>query len=246
MRTEEYEIMYKVEDTHWWYLGMKQITCALIERTFGKNPQITILDAGCGTGAGLEYLAKYGTVVGMDLAPEAIHFCRERGRDPLIRASVADLPYADASFDLVTSFDVLCERDVPDDMHVLSEFARVLKPGGWVLLRLPAYAWMRGQHDEAVYIRHRYTISELKCKLKQYGFSEGKWSYANTFLFPLAALKRLSERVMPQRQQGSDLTLSPGPLNPLFEKILSAEAPLVSTTGLPFGLTAVALARKDS
>lgn len=246
MRKEEYEIMYHVEDHHWWYLGMKRITCELLDETFGKNPHLNILDAGCGTGAGMEYLAKYGTVTGVDLSTEALRFCQKRNRGRLVRASVIDLPYPDNTFDLITSFDVLCEQDVPNDEQVLREFMRVLKPEGWILLRLPAYAWMRGKHDEAVYIAHRYTVHELKQKLQRAGFGDGQFSYANTFLFPIAAMKRFSERFIPIGQKGSDLTLDAGLMNGIFKTILSAEAPLVSSTGLPFGLTAVAMARKSS
>lgn len=243
MNPEEYEVMFRVEDHHWWYLGMQQITCRLLDQEVGRSGQLRILDAGCGTGAVLKYLQPYGHTSGFDYAAEALRLTQQRGQDKLCQASVMHLPYADQTFDLITSFDVISALGV-DDRQALSELARVLKPGGGLLLRLPAYRWMHGQHDVAVHVVHRFTRGELKPKLSQAGFNAMRFSYANTFLFPIAMLKRFSERLFPVRQNGSDLTLNPGLLNRAFQSILSAEAPLVTSVGLPFGLTLVAFARK--
>jgi len=251
MNLEEYEVMYKVEDTHWWYRGMEAITRSVLDRAIGRGRNLRILDAGCGTGAVMGYLSDYGCVTGFDFAAEALRFCQMRGRHRLSQASVMALPYADAAFDLVASFDVLCERAVDDEL-ALREFSRVLRPaqeghvpgGGRLLLRLPAYNWLRGKHDQAVYVDHRYTARELTTKLRQAGFKLEHVSYANMLLFPAAVVKRASERLMPGRQNGSDLTLDLGLLNAPLRWILSLEAPLVARTGLPFGLTVLALARK--
>jgi ubiquinone/menaquinone biosynthesis C-methylase UbiE len=242
MNHEEYEVMYQVEDHHWWYRGMQHITCRLLDREVGRTGQLRILDAGCGTGAVLSYLQPYGQTSGFDYAAEALRFSKQRGHDNLSQASVMQLPYADQTFDLITSFDVISAAGV-DDQLSLSELARVLKPGGGLLLRLPAYHWMHGRHDIAVQVVHRFTRGELKPKLDQAGFKMMRLSYANTFLFPIAILKRFSERIF-THQTGSDLTLNPGRLNRVLQAILSAEAPLVASIGLPFGLTLVAFARK--
>jgi ubiquinone/menaquinone biosynthesis C-methylase UbiE len=247
MNLEEYEVMYRVEDHHWWYLGMERITRGLLERALPPDREarsLKILDAGCGTGAVMKYLARYGEVTGFDFSAEALKFSRQRGHIRLAQASVLQIPCASNRFDVVVSFDVLCEIGV-DDGQALREFARVLKPGGSVLLRLPAYSWMRGQHDVAVHLAHRYTRGELIAKLRANGLTPLYSSYANSFLFPIAAAKRWSERFLPQ-QHGSDLTLSPGAVNGVLRSILSAEAPLVKSIGLPFGLTVTALARKDA
>lgn len=247
MNLEEYEVMYQVEDHHWWYLGMERITCDLLERALPSDREVRllkILDAGCGTGAVMKYLARYGEVTGFDFSAEALKFSRRRGHSRLAQASVLQIPLASNQFDAVVSFDVICEIGV-DDRQALHEFARVVKPGGILLLRLPAFAWMRGQHDVAVHLAHRYTRSEVSDKLQDSGLTPLHTSYANTFLFPIAAAKRWSERFLPQ-QDGSDLTLSPGAVNGMLRTILSAEAPLIKSIGLPFGLTVTALARKDA
>ena len=239
MNPEEYEIMYHVEDTHWWYRGMAQITRRVLARWYAPGADLRILDAGCGTGAAMtSYLAEYGQVTGFDFAPAALHFCRQRGATRLACASIMEIPFPDRSFDVVTSFDVLCERAVSDDGAALRELRRVLALGGRLVLRLPAFAWMRGHHDEAVHIRHRYTRGEIAERLRQAGFTAAHLSYANTLLFPVAWIKRAVERIVPPRG-ASDLTLEVGRLNGLLAKILAAEAPFVAGPGLPFGLTVV-------
>ncbi len=244
MNLEEYEVMYQVEDHHWWYLGMEQITCRVLEHYLPRDRSaLKILDAGCGTGAVMKYLYPYGTVTGFDFSAEALRFSQKRAHTRLVQASVLEIPFVSNLFDLIVSFDVICEIGV-DDEQALLEFGRILKPGGLVLLRLPAYHWLRGKHDVATHISHRYTRGEIKAKLKRSGLTPVRLSYANMFLFPVAVAKRLSERLFSPHQTGSDLTLDPGPMNGVLRSILSAEAPLVSTVGLPFGLTVVALARR--
>src|SRR5512143_3753111 len=205
MNLEEYEVMYQAEDHHWWYLGMEQITCSLLERALSAEREarsLKILDAGCGTGAVMKYLARYGEVTGFDFSAQALRFSQKRGHTRLAQASVQEIPFAHELFDLIVSFDVICERGVHDD-QALSEFARILKPGGLVMLRLPAYDWLRGKHDVATHILHRYTRGEIGAKLRRSGFTPLCLSYANMFLFPIAAAKRLSERLISPHQTGS-------------------------------------------
>lgn len=245
MDPREYELMYHVEDRHWWYRGMESITRSLLENRICPRGHINILDAGCGTGAAMTtYLAEYGDVTGVDFHPQALTFCRKRNASRLARASVLDLPFAPASFDLVASFDVLYERGVSSELTALREFARVLTDTGRILLRLPAYDWLRGEHDRRVHTSRRYTKGSILSLLEESGFIVEHLSYANMLLFPLAVIKRLGERVFPPRENTSDLSLEVGILNPIFKLILASEAPLVSRFGLPFGLSVVAVGRK--
>lgn len=236
--------MYQVEDRHWWYLGMEAITRSFLDR-WVHIPNPRILDAGCGTGAAMTtYLAEYGEVTGVDLYPQALEFCRKRNAPRLARASVLNLPFAPASFELVTSFDVLYERAVSSEGTALREFFHVLSAGGYILLRLPAYDWLRGQHDERVHTNRRYTKKLVKELLEQSGFSVEHLSYANTFLFPLAVAKRLSERIFPPKDNQSDLSLNAGRFNTILKNILASEAPFVAQTSLPYGLSVFAVGRK--
>lgn len=237
--------MYLVEDRHWWYQGMETITRAVLDRWLPSTSALRILDAGCGTGAAMTtYLAEYGMVSGVDLYPQALEFCRKRNAPRLARASVLNLPFAAASFELVTSFDVLYERAVSNEVTALTEFFRVLTPNGRILLRLPAYDWLRGQHDESVHTNRRYTKKLVRELLEQSGFIVEHLSYANTLLFPLAVIKRLGERVFPPKDKQSDLALNAGIFNNILKYILASEAPIAAHVSLPYGLSVVAVGRK--
>jgi SAM-dependent methyltransferase len=239
-------MMYRAEDHHWWYSGMRAITTAVLDRHVGRSHPLSILDAGCGTGSTMQYLKEYGQVTGVDMAPEAVSFCRERGLERLGQASICELPFADASFDLVTSFDVVCQCEPTLADNALSGFLRVLRPGGHLLLRMPAYQWLFGRHDELVHNLRRYTRGEISRQLRRHSFVLEHASYANCLLFPLAAMKRLKDRLIPPKQACSDVSVTGGRTNSLLAGLLRAEAPLVSRMGLPFGLTVVTLARKPS
>jgi ubiquinone/menaquinone biosynthesis C-methylase UbiE len=245
MNREEYEIMYRMEHSHWWYRGMESITRALLDRCRGHKANLRILDAGCGTGAAMtSYLSEYGMVTGFDFSCEALKYAVMRGAARLVRASVTHVPFASGSFDLVTSFDVLYERGVSDDRTALRELTRVLAPGGSLLLRLPAYNWLRGRHDEAVHARHRYVRREVEALLRQAGLKLEHVSYANMILFPMVLIKRLAERILPAGEIRSDLTMRAGFLNAPLAAILSAESGFVARRRAPFGSSIVAIGRK--
>ena len=237
--------MFKGEVAHWWYLGMEKITRAILNPWVIQKQTFSILDAGCGTGAAMStYLADYGHVTGIDVSPLALGFCRKRNLTPLGMASVSNIPFPPDSFDLVTSFDVLYEQAVSDDLAALTEFFRVLRPNGLMLLRLPAYDWLRGEHDRTIHTARRYTVPQVTQLLQDSGFQLLRVTYANTLLFPLALAKRLLERIFPPAPSSSDLSVNVGILNGLFKHILASEAFFVSRIGLPFGLSVIALARK--
>jgi SAM-dependent methyltransferase len=245
MDVSEYRLMYGLEDTHWWYQGMAAITCALLDRRYRTDGLLRILDAGCGTGAAMtSYLARYGRVWGADNAPEALRFCRRRGAAALTCASVTNLPYANGSFDLATSFDVLYEQTVSSDLDALQEIRRVLVAGGRLLLRLPAYAWMRRNHDTVVRTRQRYTRREVESLLGKSGFRIERISYANAILFPAAVLKKISERLLASSPPQSDLSIRAGVFNGILRRLLSSEAPWIVRAGLPFGLSVIGLGVK--
>jgi len=242
MKPQEYEAMYRAQTSLWWYRGMAKITGTVLNGYYQRGDRLKILDAGCGTGASLSLLAAYGEVVGLDSSPVALGFCRGQAGGRFVRGTVNGLPFVRDVFDLVASFDVVCCLGVNDE-SALAEYARVLKPGGRVFLRLPAYNWLRGAHDRAVDIRERYTAKLARQRLEKAGFLVERVGYANTLLFPVAAAKRLSERVFGS-QHASDLTLNYGRLQQLFEAVLSSESRLINLARFPFGLTVLAVGRK--
>jgi SAM-dependent methyltransferase len=242
VKLEEYDRMYRAEEAHWWYAGMRAISFALLDAALAAEPaRLRILDAGCGTGANLMELARRGRACGVDISPDALRRSRERGAS-VARASLLALPFPDASFDLVTSFDVLYHRWVEDDRRAVRELARVLRPGGLFLVREPALGALRGAHDEAVHTRHRYTRAELVRLLESEGLRIERASYANALLLPFAALRRGLDRLT--GREGSDVHGLPGPLDWAFRGALELEARLVRHVTLPLGLSVMALARR--
>jgi SAM-dependent methyltransferase len=249
MRQDEYAAMYAVEDEHWWYVGMRRVADALLERRFnGQRGSLRILDAGCGTGGNSAHLRAYGSVTGIDYSADALTFARERPGLRLARASVETLPFADASFDLVLSNDVLCHLGVASDLTALREFTRVLRPGGVLFLQLPAYQWLRSHHDEAVHTGHRYSAAEVRQLVTDGGLRVRRITYANSLLLPAAAAWRAINRFFPgsPTAERSDVRPIAAPVNRLMRNVLGLEAPIVARRNLPFGLSVIAVAQRPS
>ncbi len=244
MRPDEYRRMFEAEAAQWWYAGQRVIATALLEpalRGLGRE-RPRLLDAGCGTGFNLLALSGLGRAVGIDLAPEAIAFCRDRGVRAA-RASLLALPFESSSFDAVTSFDVLYHAWVTDDRAAVAEMARVLRPGGVLLVRVPALRILWGAHDAEVQSRHRYTRKELATLLDGSGLRLERATYCNSLLFPVLLARRTLDRVL--SREGSDVGFLPGPLEWAFKQALLLEAALVRwRVSLPVGASVVALARK--
>ena len=243
MEPNEYEIMYRAEDSHWWFKGMDAITRTVLGTYYPRGGNIRILDAGCGTGAGMAMLSEYGAITGFDISPHAIRLSRQRSQEKLVTASVMEIPFASETFDLVTSFDVLYFDQIQDE-SALQEFFRVLVPGGRIILRVPAFNWLRGVHDLKVSTGHRYTLQELSRKLKNNKLDPDFLSYANTILFPVAVLKRMIERWLPVQTE-SDLTIDMKCFDKLFEDLLILESRIITKFSLPFGLSIIGVGQKS-
>jgi SAM-dependent methyltransferase len=240
---EEYARMHAAEERQWWYAGMRAISFALLgdapRAADGGTPRL--LDSGCGTGSIVRHLSARGRAVGVDLSPEAVRLAHGRGA-AVARAELLALPFADGTFDAVTSFDVIYHRWVKDDAAAVREMARVLRPGGVLLLRVPALKMLWGAHDEAVHSRHRYTRGEVRRLLAGAGFDVLRATYANSLLFPLLAARRTLDRL--SGRHGSDVEFLPAPLEWAFGAALRLEARLVHRLSLPVGASVFALARK--
>jgi SAM-dependent methyltransferase len=241
-----YADTFALEERFWWFVGMRAIGRAFLDPYYPAGSKLDILDVGCGTGANLQLLlARYGTPVGLDFAGEAVRFARTRGPQELVQASGDAIPFAAASFDLVTAFGVICQLGLRSDLEALQECHRVLRPGGRVLIRVPAYEFLKAQHDRVGETRQRYSRAQVLRLMNEAGFVVEKCSHANMLLFPLAAAKRLAERLRPPSDPwASDLRPLPAPLNRVFTTLLAAEAPLIRRGSLPYGLSLMVLGRK--
>ena len=236
--------MFDAEQRQWWYAGMRAIGFALLDQGIGAHGpgrDMRFLDAGCGSGLNLLHLSRRGRAFGVDVSQEALRLCRERGVSAVL-ASVERLPVATESVDCVTSFDVLYHRWIRDDAAAVAEMARVLRPGGLALVRVPAFRALWGAHDDAVLSRHRYTLRELESLLQRGGFDVWRSSYCNFFLLPLVYLRRRLDRAT--GREGSDVGLLPVPFEWGFRKLLELEARIIRRVRMPIGTSALAVARK--
>src|SRR5579871_5585824 len=230
MDAEEYAKMAAVEDAMWWYRGLRANLLALVGAARAGD---RLLDAGCGTGGTLRHLkdaAPAMNFVGLEFDDRACAVARAKSGCAIVAGSVDALPFANRAFDVILSADVLCHRNV-DEAAALAELARCLKPGGRLVLNLPAYDWLASTHDQRVHNVRRYTARGLARLLGRAGFGEIRSTYWNTLLFPLMVVRRLL-----WRGGSSDVMRYPVPLELLFRALVGLETrALAAGLGLPFG-----------
>ena len=243
MQQHTYSIMYEVEGKHWWFIGRRRIITGFVERIcrdLGKR-EPRILDVGCGTGANIQMLSNFGVTEGVDVSAEALDFCRARGLSKVKQGAAEALPYEDASFDLVTGLDVVEHLD--DDVAGLKEMRRVLSPGGRALLFVPAFMFLWGVQDDISHHRRRYTLPELKARLKEAGLSVERATYANiTFFLPIL-IGRVIMKLSGLRP-ASENNITIGALNGILGWILGAESWWLRRMSFPFGVSIVCVAQR--
>ncbi len=243
--------MYELEDSYWWFVGRRRLAQALLERPGLSVLDALVLDVGCGTGGNLEFLARWGHGVGVDLSPLALDLARRRKLPHLAQASGLALPYAEGVFDLVTTFHVLYHRWITDDARALGECFRVLRPGGWLLVTDSALPALWSHHDEIYCARQRYTLGDIRGKLCQAGFTLHKLSYTNALLLPVTVIvrSRYARQVLARwfpSAGGTDLVPLPGWVNRALIGVLSLEALWLRRGSFPAGNSLIGLAQKPT
>lgn len=250
MTPDEYRFLCELEDHHWWFVGMRKVVAALLDGAV-PSPSRRFLDAGCGTGLMMSWLRRYGqtpAMFGLDYDPRAVRYTSARGEKCVVRGSIAAMPFPAESFDVVTSFDVLDSFRVADARGPFAELARVVRPGGILLVRVPAFQFLYSQHDRAVYTEHRYTARELRARLEEQGLTVQRVTYANTILLPVVFVWRwLTRRGRADPQ--SDVRPLPRALrwlNPILAGLFAIEAAWLKMLPwrLPVGVSVMALAQK--
>ena len=234
--------MLELDDRHWWYRGRRRIIRAELDRV-PLAPGARVLDAGCGSGRTLEELGHYGAVFGIELDPGAADVARSRGCGEVRIGRLEDLPWEDGYFDLITCLDVI--EHTPDDRVTLRELRRVCKPGGSLLVTVPAYQSLWSTHDVANHHYRRYSRPMLRAAAVEAGWRVRRMTSFNGLLLAPAAAVRLAERRR-LRQLDSDykpdLTLGPEWLNSVLEQPLRLEAQwLRRGRTMPAGLSLLAV-----
>lgn len=243
MQPAEYRKMAGTEDSMWYYRALHRHVVRSLGRELPAAPA-QVLDAGCGTGGLLRRLHEAQPawrLTGLDFSPLACELARERTGGEILQGSITALPFAEATFDAITSCDVVCQ--VTDPRQAVGEFYRCLKPGGVAVLTMPAYQWMYSYHDREVGNLRRYTRGEVNALLGGAGFRIASSTYWNMLPFPLAVLRR---KILPPPASASDVGLFPAPLEAGFNGLMAVEhAWLRLGALLPFGNSVLTVARKS-
>ena len=241
MEEIEYRRLKDAEDDLWWFRARRRIIESLVNR-LALAPDATVVDIGCGTGGNLEMLSRIHDAVGIEPSALAAELGREREGVRIVTARAEDTTLAAGAYDLVTMLDVL--EHIDDEQVVLAEVRRILKPGGHLLLMVPAFMFLWCGHDVALHHRRRYRRPELHRILVDAGFDVPLLSYCNATLFPAVAAVRLLRRLIGGGEPIADgLRPLPWWTNDLLERVMASERHLLGRLNLPFGVSIVGLAR---
>src|SRR3954469_20652448 len=217
--------MLALDERHWWYRGRRRVLAAMVHGIPLPAPgQTRVLDAGCGSGRTLDDLTAYGAASGTELNPAGVAAARRRGHE-VREGRVEAIPYEDASFDLVTCLDVIEHTD--DDVAALSDLRRVTRPGGRLVVSVPAHPRLWSRHDVVNGHRRRYTRRSLTAAAGAAGWRVERLTGFNVAYLAPAALVRIVRRATSDEDGASELALTPPALNPALEAPLRLEAALI-------------------
>lgn len=243
------EATFQAEREHFWFKGLRQFITPLIERAVADIAHPRILDCGCGTGTNLTLLRRYGDAYGFDLTAIGTRYARDEGGHRVARASATHVPFTSKTFDLVTSFDVLyCLQDA-QEQQAIAEMARIVKPGGALIVNVAALEMLRGGHSILAEEVRRYRPSTLRERLERAGFEIVRMTFTNATLFPLMLAVRTAQRLTGMTADDDttkEIALPSKPVNATLTALLSLEARALRVTNMPFGSSLLCLARKTS
>jgi SAM-dependent methyltransferase len=237
----------KAEARHFWFRGFRAFVTPLLRDATAGRPDLRLLDCGCGTGANVDLLGRYGRAYGFDLSDTGLRIGHDAGRTRLARASVTAAPFPSASFNIVTSFDVLYSLDEGDERAAIAEMFRLLTPGGFAVVNVAAMPALRGDHSVLSREIRRYDRGDLRAKLAAAGFTVVRATYTNaSLLLPLAAVRAIQRRrgLKIESEAQQEISVPPAPLNGLLSGVLLLESVWLRWFDLPFGSSLLCLARK--
>lgn len=234
-----YDRMAAHDSTHWWYRARRDILADYLRRYAHLPEGARILEIGCGTGHNLAMLGQFGQVDALEIDPAAREIASQRLGRSVGDAPLPALPGVErAAYDLVAVLDVV--EHIEDDIAALAAMATCLKPGGKILIAVPAHQWLWSAHDVVNHHHRRYSKRSLSVAIGRAGLKPTKMSYFNSLLFPLAAAARVAGRIT--GRDDSDDSPPAKPLNALFEAIFRVERHLVGRVPMTPGVSIVILA----
>ena len=240
---------HKAERKHFWYRGFRLFVQPFLREATKGVSRPRILDCGCGTGANLTTLQKYGRSFGFDLTWTGVTFALETGHRRVACASATQAPFPDDSFDVATSFDVLYCLEDGMEQAAINEMYRLVRPGGAIVVNVPAMNMLTGNHSRFVSERRRYSRARLTSALEREGFQVVRITHTNASIFLPMLAARLLQRVRGLETTSaaqSDFTMPPAPLNRLLSLMLTVEAGVLRLIDLPIGSSILCLARKPA
>jgi SAM-dependent methyltransferase len=236
MNPAAYLEMAETESRHWWFSGRRAILSKMIER-LDLPHNSKILEVGCGTGGNLQMLTRFGEVSALEMDENARAIASKKTNNCYdIRAGHCpdEIHFKDQRFDLICMFDVL--EHIEQDTETLIAIKQLLAKNGRILMTVPAYQWLWGAHDEFLYHKRRYSVTQLRKKIVAAGLRPVKISYFNTILFPLAAIVRLKDKLL-GNPSATGTSVPPATINKFLRTLLGAERFLLERINLPFGVS---------
>jgi SAM-dependent methyltransferase len=241
------------EDQHWWFASRTRALLTLMDELL-PGGSLKVLDVGCGAGNMFHHLGRYGSVQGVEIDPRPVAMARRRGYVVEQGDASRGVAYPEASFDLITALDVI--EHTRDDRAVLCEAARLLKPGGHLVVTVPAFMALWSHNDDINAHLRRYSAAELRLKLRQAGFNTVRLTYNNFFVFPLAAalicLRRHAQQtphLASHHLSQDEYQVEMEPASPVVNALLTGvgwlEAQLLRWVDLPVGTSIIAVAQKQ-
>ena len=239
------EMTARAEREHFWFHGFRRFVRPLVReavRSLPRDRPLRLLDCGCGTGNNLELLREHGRAFGIDITYSGLAHAREHGARLVAQASATDLPFPDAAFDLVGSFDVIYALDDQGAARALSEMYRVMRPGGYLVLNVAALPGLGGNHGVLGGEVQRYTRASLLRHVQSAGFRVRRLTYTNASILPLVVGVRLGQKVLGHRESTREISVPPRPINAALTALLALEAAAVRFVDMPLGSSLLTLA----
>jgi SAM-dependent methyltransferase len=230
VKQDQIENMADLEDGHWWF---RERRC-LIARAIEGLPPCRAIDIGAGAGGNTRVLEAAGwKATALEVSDVGVELARARGLDA-VQGDARAIPFPDDQFGLLVAYDVL--EHIEEDDQVVAEIARVVRPGGRVLIAVPADPRLWSAHDDAVGHVRRYTRAELVDLFDHQPFRIDEVRSWNVLLRPVVAFRRKSVA-------DNDLTALPRVVNAGLSAIIKAERflPVGNRPGVTLLLNATVL-----